>query len=436
MDPTLIGWLGIGLMLGLLALGAPIYGVLSVVGFAGYWLIAGQDSAMGIVGLVPYSRLAVYTFTVVPLFILMGNIVFAAGFGADVYDTSRKWFGRIPGGLAQATVAACAMFGAASGSTIATASTFTRISVPEMLRFGYSPRLALASVAAAGTISQMIPPSIIMVLYGLITEQSVSRLLIAGILPGVITAVNYMVMIYFWAKRHPEIAPMMSEKWNLREAIGATKGVLGVAIIGAIVMVGIYGGLFTPTEAGGTGAFAAFIVVVAARRFSFKRLGTSLRETAKTTVMIHAILLGAFIFSSFISITLIPQQISAFLSDLPVPPIVILLGIMAMYIVLGTVMDILSALFLTLPLIFPTVMALGYDPIWFGVLIVHLVGVAVVTPPFGINLFVIKAAMPEAEMGDIMRGVMPFLAVDMVTLGIYIAFPQVALFLPNQMLGA
>lgn len=436
MDPQLVGWVALLGMLGLLALGVPVYASMAVAGLLGYWMIAGPGPAVAIVGLVPYARLAIYAFTVIPLFILMGNLVFASGYGGEVYTAARRWVGRFPGGLAQATVAACALFGAASGSSVATAATFARLSVPEMLRFGYARRLALASVAAAGTIAQMIPPSIIMVIYGILTEQSISRLLIAGIIPGVIAAANYMILIYFWAKRFPKDAPPYKEPWSWKESIFALKGIWPIVILGGAVMGGIYGGIFTPTEAGAVGAFAALALAVVTRRLSWPAFGESLRETIKTTVMIHLILLGAFIFGHFLAITLIPQQVASFLTGLPLPAILVLTGIMVMYIILGCFMDIVSALFLTIPIIFPAILDLGYDPIWFGVLVVHLVEMAMITPPFGLNLFVIKGSIDGVTIGEIIRGITPFIVADVVTLAIYIAFPQVALFLPNQMLGS
>ena len=423
-------------MLVLLGLGIPIYIVLSALGFIGYWLIEGQARAFAVVALIPYSRLAIYTFSVIPLFIFMGNMVFAAGFGRDLYAACRLWFGRLPGGLAQGTLGACVLFGAVCGSSIASAATFTRIAVPEMLRYGYSPKLATACVAAGGTISQMIPPSIIMVIYGLITQQSIGKLLIAGIIPGFIAAINFMIVVYIWAKLYPQDAPPFKEPWSWRGNLVAVKGLWGVVMIAAIVIGGIYTGVFTPTEAGALGAFVALFVAISARRFSWGPFGQALRGSAETTIMIHVILLGAFIYSNFLAITQIPQDIAGFLLGLQVPPIAVLIGIMVMYIVLGCFMDILSALFLTLPIIFPAILALGFDPIWFGVLVVHIVEIAMVTPPFGVNLFVVKgAAGDDVELSEIIRGICPFVAADTITLAIFIAFPELILFLPNLMLG-
>lgn len=435
MDPGLVGWLGLGVMLLLLALGVPVYASIGAVGFVGYWVLEGQAKGLSIVGLVSYSRVAVYAFSVVPLFIFMGNVLFASGLGQDVYAATRRWMGRLPGGLAQATVGACALFGAACGSSVATAATFAKIAIPEMLRYGYAKKLAAASVAAAGTLAVMIPPSITMVLYALITDQSIAKLLIAGILPGILAAMVYMVLIFLWAKRYPQDAPRLAVPWSWRENLTALKGVWAVLAIGLVVLGGIYSGIVTPTEAGALGAFAALVLAVAGRRLPWWQFVLALVESVKTTVMIHVILLSAFIFGYFMAITLLPQKLAAVLTSLPVPPLGVLVAIMIVYIVLGAFMDMLSVMFLTVPVIFPTIVALGFDPIWFGVLMVQVIEMGMVTPPFGINLFVVKGTMPDISLNDIIAGISPFVVAQAVTLALYIAFPQIALFLPNTMLG-
>ncbi|MBI2491073.1 MAG: TRAP transporter large permease [Candidatus Rokubacteria bacterium] len=422
-------------MLLLLTLGVPVYASIGAVGFVGYWVLEGQAKGLSIVGLVSYSRVAVYAFSVVPLFIFMGNVLFASGLGQDVYAATRRWMGRLPGGLAQATVGASALFGAACGSSVATAATFAKIAIPEMLRYGYAKKLAAASVVAAGTLAVMIPPSITMVLYALITDQSIAKLLIAGILPGILNAVIYMVLISLWAKRYPQDAPRLAVPWSWTENLTALKGVWAVLAIGLVVLGGIYSGIGTPTEAGALGAFAALVLAVTGRRLPWRQFVLALVESVKTTVMIHVILLSAFIFGYFMAVTLLPQKLAALLTSLPLPPLGVLVAIMIVYIVLGAFMDMLSIMFLTVPVIFPTILALGFDPIWFGVLMVMVIEMGMVTPPFGINLFVVKGTVPDVSLNDIIAGIGPFVVAQAVTLALYIAFPQIALFLPNTMLG-
>lgn len=422
-------------MLVLLLLGVPVYAAIGGVGLLGYFLMEGLEKSLSIVGLVSYSRVAVYAFSVVPLFIFMGSVISAANLGADLYAATRRWLGGLPGGLAQATVAANTLFGAACGSSVAAAATFGKIAVPEMLRYGYAKSLATASVAAAGTLAVMIPPSIAMVLYGLITDTSIAKLLIAGILPGLINAVIYMGTIYLWAKRYPMDAPSLQTPWSWKENLLALKGVWGVVAICIAVLGGIYTGIVTATEAGALGAFCALVLTVAMRRLSWRKFITALRESVQTTVMIQVILLSAFIFGYFMAVTLLPQQLAAWLTSLPIPGLAMIVAIMVVYIILGCFMDMLSVMFITLPVIFPTIIGLKFDPVWFGVLMVQVIEMGMITPPFGINLFVIKGTVADVSFNDVMSGILPFVLAQAVTLGFLIAFPQIALFLPNKMLG-
>jgi len=342
--------------------------------------------------------------------------------------------GRFPGGLAQATVVGGAIFGAACGSGLAGCAMLTKIAVPEMEKQGYSRRLAFGCVATAGPIAQMIPPSIMMVLYGIITEQSVARLLIAGIFPGILCAINYMIVIYIWTRVNPKVAPP-PEKTPWIQAIVSVKNVWAVAVLAGLVMGGIYMGVFTPTEAGAIGAFGALVLGIGMRRLRRRDLAPALLETARTTSMIYLILCGAYLFGYLLAITRLPFALSTMLTTLPLPPLVILIFVMIFYLIVGCFMDMVPAMFVTLPIIFPAIMDLGFNPIWFGVLIVQLGEISLVTPPFGLNLFIMKGIMPKAELGDIVRGVIPFVIAGIFTLGIYIAFPQVALFLPGTMFG-
>jgi len=341
----------------------------------------------------------------------------------------------VAGGLAQATIVANTLFGAACGSSVAAAATFGKIAVPEMLRYGYAKSLATACVAAAGTLAIMIPPSIAMVLYGLITDTSIAKLLVAGIIPGVFSAAVYMATIHVWAKRYPQDAPPFTEPWSWKENFRALKGVVAILIICVIVLGGIYSGITTATEAGALGSFAALVLTVVMRRLSWTDFKIALKDSVKTTVMIQVILLSAFIFGYFMAVTLLPQKLASWLTGLPIPGLAMIVLIMLVYIVLGAFMDMLSVMFITVPIIFPTIVALGFNPIWFGILMVQVIEMGLITPPFGINLFVIKGTVPQIPFKEVIAGIWPFVIAQTVTLGFLIAFPQIALYLPDRMLG-
>lgn len=416
----------------LMFLGFPVAFALALMGFVGYWILGGWGPALHVMGIVPYGSVCMYSLTVIPLFIFMGNIAHYAGFGTDIFRAAKSWGGGIPGGLAQATVAGCAAFGAVSGSGLATCAMMAKIAIPEMMKHGYDRRLAIGTVASAGPIAQMIPPSILFVIYGIITEQSVGKLLIAGILPGLLETAVFMILIYVLVKTNPGCAPLVRaaawrEKWiDLRGAW--TVGVLALIIIG-----GIYSGVFTPTEAGGVAAFSALAMGFFLRRLQGKDVWASLNDSIGVTGMIFFIQVGAIIFGTFLAVSQIPMKISQFVTTLEYPPMAILLIIMVIYLILGCLIDNIANLFLTLPITVPIIKALGFDPIWFGVLIVLHCETALITPPYGLNLFLMKGVMKEVPMLDIMRGVAPFILANMVTLTLLIAFPQIALFLPSKM---
>lgn len=434
MEREVIGWIAIGALFVLLVLRVPVAVALMSIGFVGYWAVAGLDPALRILGVIPYSKVATYSFTVVPLFIIMGHFAYHAGFAADLFRTAQRWVGSMPGGLVQATIVGATGFGAACGSGLASCAIISKLAVPGMIQQRVQRPLAFGAVAAAGTIAQMIPPSILMVIYGIIAEQSIGRLLIAGIVPGVVAGLVYMAMVYIRVKRNPSLAPALpSVGWA--ERFGALRGVWGIALLAVIVMGGLYSGAFTPTEAGAIGAFGAFGAAVILRRLGWTDLWASLLDTSRTTATVFFIVAGAFVFGYFLGITRIPTQVSSLITSLAAPPIVILLSVMVFYIVLGTFMDMIAAMFLTLPIILPAMDALGFNLVWFGVLMVHLCEMALITPPFGLNLFIMKSVIPGAEMKEVIQGVGPFIVADLVTLALYIAFPQLALFLPERMLG-
>lgn len=431
-EPTTVGWALLLVMIVVLFGGLPVAFALLALGIIGYWTLGGPSRTLSIVGIIPYAKVAQYTLTVIPLFILMGNFTYHGGFANSLYLTTRKWVGRIPGGLAQATVVGGALFGAACGSGLASCAILSRICVPEMRNAGIDTKLAIGTVAGTGTIAVMIPPSVLMVIYAIITDQSVAALLIAGIIPGLVAAFWYMVMIYVRCKCNPSLSPQLLENITWKDRFKSLGHSWGTAALGLIVMGGIYTGVFTPSEAGALGAAAALALGVFARKLKFKTLKEALTDATKTTAMIFLIIATAMVFGCFLGISRVPTTVSDFLLGLQVPRIYILMGILLMYVIAGFFIDMLAFAFLTLPIIFPAIQALGYDPLWFGVITVHMFEVALVTPPFGLNLFIIRG-MTGVPMGEIIRGVSWFVAMDMVTLASYVAFPQLATWLPSMM---
>jgi C4-dicarboxylate transporter, DctM subunit len=432
MDASLVGWLAIGGVFLLLVLRVPVAFAMLASAVIGYGAIAGFGRAFNVLGLVLYGSLVQYTLTVVPLFLLMGHFAQVAGFAGDVFQAAKKWFGHWPGGVAQATVVGAAAFGAASGSGLAACAIVGKVTIPEMLRIGVDRKLAFGTVASAGTIAAMIPPSILMVIYGVITNQSIAKLLIAGIVPGIVIAIVYMTLIFLMVKWRPSLSPVtVREPW--KERLRSIKAVWGVAILAAVVMGGIYSGWFTPTEAGAVGAFAAMSLALVLGRLRMRDLGTSLMESAKTTGMVYFIVGSAFVFGSFLSLTRIPNNLSAWIVSIDASPHAVLIGVVLLYVVMGFFIDMLAAMVLTLPIIFPAIVELGFHPIWFGVLMVNLAELALITPPYGLNLFVLRGVIPEAKMGEIIIGAVPFVLAGFVILALLIAFPEIALWLPSHL---
>lgn len=432
MDPWLIGALSFVAFLILMFLGMPVAFAMGLVGIIGYWLIGGWTSTQVTVGMVPWKEVTSYPLTVVPLFVLMGNLIFHAGFGSDIYHSARQWVGHFPGGLAQATIVGNAIFAAASGSSVAATATFARIAVPEMRRHGYDSGLATGSVVAGGTMAAMIPPSIGMVLYGTITEQSIGKMLIAGFLPGLLEAATYMVQIYIRTRLNPRLGGALpAATW--RERLAAIRGVGAVLFIAVCVMGSIYTGIATPTEAGAGGAFAALVLGFATRRLSLHGLWDALIDSAKIVGAIFCIVVGAFLFNQMLVISHIPDMGALFIAGLAVPPIVMLIGFMILFLILGCFMSGIAIMYLTMPTVYPITLAMGWDPIWFGIIFITVYEVGMITPPFGITLFAAKAAIGDISMETVIRGIGWFLVCDMIRLALVIAFPQIALFLPATM---
>jgi C4-dicarboxylate transporter, DctM subunit len=348
---------------------------------------------------------------------------------------ARLWVGKIPGGLVHATIIAGSAFGAASGSGLAATTVLATVCVPEMRKGGVDKVLACGTVASVGPIDQMIPPSILMVIYCIITGASLGQLLIAGIVPGLLLAAGFMILVYIRVKRNPRLAPLMTERVTWKEKFLSLKNIWGILLLVVVVLGGIYSGVFTPTEAGAVGAFGAFLLAVFTKGQNWAELGQSLLDAARVTAMIFLIISGAFIFGYFLTITRIPSNISSFVTGLDMAPMYILLGVMFMYLIIGMFVDMIAALFITLPIIFPAMIKLGFDPIWFGVLIVMQCEIALISPPFGLSLFIVKGVVKDITLNEVIRGIFPFFIVDLIVLALYIAFPSIALFLPRMMLG-
>jgi C4-dicarboxylate transporter DctM subunit len=431
--PPAIGYIMLAAMVVVLFMGLPVAFGLLLMGIMGYWLLGGFARTLTILGIVPYEKVSSYTLSVVPLFILMGHLAYQAGFAASMYKSAQKWIGHLPGSAAQATVLGGAAFGAACGSGLASCATLGKICIPVMRKLGIDDRLALGSVAAVGGLAQMIPPSILMVIYAVITDQSVAKLLIAGILPGLVAAGCYMVLIYGMVKRNPRLAPIPLKKVSWKERIIALKDSWGIAMLTVIVMGGIYSGVFTPTEAGALGASGAFFLGLATGRLKLRNFVEAVMDSTKTTAMIFLIIATAMVFGNFLGISRIPAVLSDFILGLQVPRFVILLAVLALYIVAGMFIDMLAFAFLTLPILYPAMVSLGYDPLWFGVITVFMFELALITPPFGLNLFILRGMVPGITMGDVIRGSIPFILMDLVILAIYVAFPQLSTWLPSLM---
>jgi C4-dicarboxylate transporter, DctM subunit len=412
----------------------PIALSMAVVGVVGYAYMRDWNWAPAFASLQTrlYETGRNYTLSVVPLFILMGNFVTRAGMSHELFRAAYAFIGHLRGGLAMATVLACAGFGAICGSSIATAATMAKVAYPSMKRFGYSDRLASGAIAAGGTLGIMIPPSTIMVIYGVFTETNIGKLFAAGILPGILGAFLLCMAVRYVTWRDPHAGPP-GERSDWKERRQAVKGIWAVAVLFVFVIGGIYLGLFTATEGAGMGAFFAMVFALWRRVLTRQALYAALVESARTTAMLFMILIGALMFAEFINITSMPGDLKAFVTRFDIHPIMVVTAICMVYVLLGTAMEELSMILLTMPVFFPLIVHLGYDPIWFGILVVVVVEIGLISPPVGMNLFVLKTLLPGVSQGTVFRGVMPFMAADVVRMALLIAFPAISLYLPSLM---
>lgn len=432
MSPTTIGLIGIAALFILIFLRMPVGFVMAAIGFVGFGSVVSFDAAMNIIAKDLFSVFGSYSLTVIPLFVLMGQLAYHSGISTRLFDSAYKFIGHWPGGLAVATIGACAAFAAICGSTNATAATMGAATLPEMKRYNYKPELATGAVAAGGSLGILIPPSVIFIVYGILTEQSIGRLFMAGFLPGLLLTLLFILAIIIWARVRPELGPK-GPAFSLRERWASLSGLIETLLLFILIMGGLFLGIFTPTEAGAIGAFGTLLLALIGRNLTMKGFITALFETTRMSCMILVIVAGATIFGHFLAVTRIPFDIAQGVSEIQLPRWGIMLIIIAVYLIGGCVIDSLALIMLTIPIFYPVILFLGYDPIWFGVIIVLVTQIGVITPPVGINVYVVSGVARDIPLDVIFRGVLPFLAALIIGTLLLIPFPQIALFLPGLM---
>ncbi|MEI2414556.1 TRAP transporter large permease [Orrella sp. JC864] len=433
-DANIAGLIAVALLAFLLVIGTQIGVALGLVGLLGITLVIGPDAALAQLATVPFNTTNSFTLAVIPLFIFMGAFATHAGLTTDLYRAAYNWMGRLPGGLAIATTLASSAFGAASGSTVVNSAVFTRIAMPEMTRLGYDRKLSAGCIAASGTLAALIPPSIIMVVYAIVTEQSISKMMLAGLVPAALTIAAFILGIYLRAVRNPALAPLQKAVVSQREKWQSLSAVWGISFLFLLVIGGIYTGLFTPTYAGAVGAFGAFLIALGKRRLNRSTLLEIIREASITTTTIFIIIIGGMIFSRFLTYTGLVGSVADSLLALELPPYVYLLAFIALYLVLGMVIEAVAIMIMTLPVMFPVLTGVGYDPIWLGIIAVKLAEIALITPPVGLNVYVVRSASPvPLSLGDVFRGVTPFVLIEFAILLVLILFPDLVTFIPDMM---
>jgi tripartite ATP-independent transporter DctM subunit len=433
MNGLTVGLIGILVFFVLIVFRMPIAMAMAVVGFAGLSVLLSPSAALRVVATSIYDNFASYNLSVVPMFILMGFFAFYSGIGSSLYQFAYKLVGHLPGGLAIATQVTCGLFGAVSGSNTATAATIGTIAIPEMKKYGYDDSLSTASIAAGGALGALIPPSVVFIVYGIATEQSIGQLFISGILPGILLMVLYILTIVVLVWRKPALGPPGPKSTWLETLATLRGGLVEVFIIFIISLGGLYLGWFTATEAGAIGAALVLLISILERRLGWQGIKASLTETIRTTAMIMFLLAGAIIFGQFMAVSRIPFNVADWTGDLPLPPFVIMGIIIVIYLILGFFMDALAMILLTIPVFYPIVTALNYDPIWFGVIIVLVCAAGVITPPVGVNVYIIKGVARDVPLETIFRGIWPFLIALIICIVILSIFPQIATFLPSLM---
>lgn len=429
----MIAVIGIVVLLILLVLGMNIGLAMLLTGTVGYYLLTNFSAAMGVLRNAPATQASSYALCVIPLFILMGNFCFASGMSDGLFDVGDKWLSRMPGGLACATVAACAGFGAICGSTTATAATMGVVAIPTMRKYGYADSLSTGSVSVGGTLGIMIPPSTPFIIYGIMGEQSIGRLFAAGVLPGILTALLCMAVIVIQVIRNPELAPSTARKITWMERLRSLKGLFWVAILFIIVLGGMFTGFFTINEAAAFGAFGGLVIMAIRRRLTWKSFMAVMKDTVKTTAMSYVILIGADVFGKFLAISQLPMNLANFIDGLHVSRYLILAVVVLIYAVMGCFMDALPMITLTVPIFLPIMTSLGFDPIWFGVICVLVMQLGLITPPVGLNCYVIAGVAKDVPLSKIFKGSLPFVPAILLAVILVTVFPSIATWLPNML---
>jgi C4-dicarboxylate transporter DctM subunit len=432
MTPITAGLFGFALLVVLMLIQIPVGFVMAIVGLLGFALLTSWDTSLSLLARDFFSAFSSYNLTVIPLFVLMGQLAHYTGISGRLFNAAHKFLGHLPGGLAIATIGACAGFSAICGSTSATAATMASVALPEMKKYHYDPALATGVVAAGGSLGILIPPSTIFIIYGIMTEQSVGKLFMAGVLPGILLAVLFMLTIVIWTRLKPGLCTP-APKASLRERITSLLGVIETFLLFVLIMGGLFVGLFTPTEAAGIGAFGTIVIGLLGRHLSWRNFVRSLNETTRISCMILVIVAGATVFGHFLAVTTIPATVGGWVTGLQWPSFLIIGMIILIYLLLGCLMDSLAMIMLTIPVFYPAVTALGYDPIWFGVIIVLVAEMGVITPPVGINVYVVAGVARDVPLQVIFRGAMNMIFALGLTAILLILFPQIALFLPGIM---
>jgi C4-dicarboxylate transporter DctM subunit len=436
MSPTAIGIIGISIMVLIFFSRMPVAYVMTLIGFLGFSVMISLKGGLNLLSRNIYEVFSSYGLTTIPLFIFMGQLAFNSGISARLYDTAYKFMGSTRGGLAMATVSACTAFGAVCGSSPATAATMATVGLPEMRRYKYADELATGSVASGGGLGMIMPPSVVLIVYGVLTEESIGRLFVAGIFPAIFVTILFIICIYIRCRLAPEQGPP-GESFSWKEKFRSLTGLIDTLAVFGLVMGGLFFGFFTPTEAAAVGAFGVLLVSLIRRQITWQGFVKSLYETLRTSCMVMLLIAGAVVFGKFLAITRIPFNIASWIGGFDLPPFMILAMVVFVYFIGGCFMDALAFVMLTIPIFFPVVTSLGYDPIWFGIIIVMVTEMGVITPPVGINVYVVygvaQTVVGDIALESIFKGILPFLLAVIVGLILMMIFPQIILFLPNLM---
>jgi len=433
LSPVEVGLIGFILLFILFALGVPVGFSMAAVGFAGMWYLISGTAAFAKITITSFETISSYDLATLPLFLVMAYVTLASGLTKDLYNLVSKWMGHRAGGIAMATVGACAGFAAVSASSIATAATMGSVALPEMKKYNYAPSLSTGCVAAGGTIGSLIPPSGVLIIYGILTGTSIGALFAAGIIPGLLQAGFYIAAIYLLCRLKPELGPS-GPKTTFREKWTALMQCGEILLLIVLVLGGLIGGLFTPTESGAVAAFGAIVCSLIRRRLTWDSFSEALKQAMRTTGMIYCILIGAFIFNAFLTVTMIPHHLSDFIVNLDLPPFVVMVAVMGVYLILGCFIDSAAMVTLTIPIFFPLAKSMGFHPVWFGIIVTRAMEIAMITPPVGMNVYVISGvAGDEVPMTTIFRGIVPFLLADVVHVALLFLLPATVLFLPSIM---